>query len=182
VRIRETFMCDELGEPPANVNEIEQDLQAVSTTRERTENLTTAGTCLGCHQFINGLGFPLEAFDALGRFRTEEMIIDTEGSISMLPVDLETTPLINGSQDGATVSGPAQLVDELIASGKLEECFARHYVRFALGLLADPAYGGDLGTVEAIATRIEGGAPLSEVFKAIAFSPAFKQRLKGGGS
>ena len=74
------------------------------------------------------------------------------------------------------------MAEELFASHKLEECFARHYVRFALGLLADPVYGGDPGTVKMVASQIEGGAAMSDVFKAIAFSPAFKQRLKGGGS
>ena len=110
------------------------------------------------------------------------MFNDTDGNTSMLPLDLQSIPYVSGIDDTSAVSGPAELVEELLASGKLEECFARHYVRFTLGLLADPAFGGDPETVDLMSTQIEEGAPLSEVFKAIAFSPAFKQRLKGSDS
>ena len=179
VRIREDLMCDVLGEPPDNVNTTQQDLESVATTRQRIDNLTSPGSCAGCHTFINGLGFPLEAFDSLGRFRADEMFIDIEGNVTMLPLDLESTPFINGTQDTTTVLGPAELVETVIASGKLEECFARHYVRFTLGLLADPAFGGDPGTIGAIARLTQSGAPLADVFKEIAYLPAFKQRRKG---
>jgi hypothetical protein len=180
VRIRQDFMCDSLGTPPANVNEVKPDLALVATTRERTENLTSPGSCAGCHNYINGLGFPLEAFDSLGRYRNQEMFIDEEGSLEMLPLDLEAIPYVDGLSDTATVDGPAELVDELLFSGKLEGCFAQHYVRFTLGLLADPAFGGDSATVDALTSQIREGVALGEVFKSIAFAPAFKQRLKGG--
>jgi hypothetical protein len=182
VRIRENLMCDELGSPPANVNEIEQDFQAVATTRQRTEDLTSPSSCSGCHSLINGLGFPLEAFDSLGRLRESEMSIDIDGNVSMLRLDLESIPFIGGSQDTTTVVGPAQLSQELLASGKLIECFARHYVRFSLGLLADPEYGGDPSTVNTVMSEIDAGSNLSEVFKSVAFSSAFKHRLKGDDS
>lgn len=182
VRIRENLMCDELGTPPANVNEIEQDLQAVATTRQRTEDLTSPSSCSGCHSLINGLGFPLEAFDSLGRLRESEMAIDIDGNVSMLPLDLESIPYIGGTQDPSPVVGPAQLSQELLASGKLIECFARHYVRFSLGLAADPAYGGDPATVNTVASEIDAGSNLSDVFKSVAFSSAFKHRLEGDDS
>jgi len=182
VRIREDFMCDALGEPPANVNDVEIDAQAIATTRERTEALTSPGSCSGCHTFINGLGFPLEAFDSLGRHRTEEMVIDVEGNVTMLPVDTVAVPFIGGAGDTTTVSGPADLVEQLMASGRLEPCFARHYVRFSLGLLSDPAFGGDAETIEALASVLRSGAPLGEFFKKITYLPAFKQRFAGGSS
>jgi len=184
VRIRENLMCDELGAPPANVNQDiqEADELAGSTTRERVEFLTSPSGCAGCHQYINGLGFPLEAFDALGRHRTAEMVIDTAGDVEMFPLDVAATPLIDGLADDRTVTGPADLVDELMQGGQLQDCFAQHYVRFALGLTADPSFGGDLETVEALGDELRSGAPLSDVFKRIAFMPAFKQRLRGDES
>jgi hypothetical protein len=152
------------------------------TMRERIEALTSPSNCSGCHQFINGLGFPLESFDALGRHRTDEMIIDVTGDVSMASLDLEATPFIEGPSDATVVSGPGELVDALLDSGKLQSCFARHYVRFALGLAADPAYGGDVGTIDALSEQIASGAPLADVFKGIAFMPAFRQRLRGDES
>ena len=184
VRIRENFLCDELGAPPANVNQDidEADEFAGATTRERVEFLTSPGGCAGCHQYINGLGFPLETFDALGRHRSAEMVIDTEGGVEMFPLNVAATPLIDGLTDDRTVAGPADLVDELMQGGQLQDCFAQHYVRFALGLTADPSFGGDLETVEVLGDELRNGAPLSDVFKRIAFMPAFKQRLRGDES
>ncbi|MDH3625308.1 MAG: DUF1592 domain-containing protein [Myxococcales bacterium] len=182
VRIREDFMCDELGTPPANVNGAPDEATTLMTTRDRIEALTSPSNCNGCHQFINGLGFPLESFDALGRYRTDEMIIDVDGDVSMVPIELDATPYIEGPSDATVVSGPADLVNDLLDSGKLQSCFAKHYVRFALGLAADPAYGGDVGTIEALSEQITSGAPLADVFKGIAFMPAFKQRLRGDES
>ncbi|MEM7434380.1 MAG: DUF1592 domain-containing protein [Myxococcota bacterium] len=182
VRIRENFLCDDLGDPPADVNGAPDAVTATMTTRARTEALTSPGSCNGCHMFINGLGFPLEGFDALGRHRDDEMIIDTEGDVTMTALDLEATPLIDGASDGTVVTGPTELVDELLDSGKLQRCFATHYVRFALGLEADPAYGGDAGTIDALSDEIVNGATLAEFFKEIAFLPAFRQRLRGDES
>jgi hypothetical protein len=182
VRIREDLMCDELGAPPDDVNDVEQDFQALATTRQRTESLTSPGSCAGCHILINGLGFPLEAFDSLGRYRSEEMYIDVEGSVELLPLDLESAPFVASASDPTVVDGPAELTDAILSSGKLEECFARHYVRFTLGLLADPAYGGDSETVRALADELRAGGPLSDAFKSIAFLPAFKQRVSRGNS
>ena len=152
------------------------------TTREQIESLTSPGGCAGCHEFINGLGFPLEAFDALGRYRSAEMMIDTEGEVSMLPIDVTATPRIDGIADERSVSGPADLIDELLQSGKLQRCFAQHYVRFALGASADPSFGGDSETIEALSADLSAGVALSDVFKQIAFLPAFKQRLRGDES
>lgn len=183
VRIRENFMCDALGTPPANVNrDVQDEIEEVATTRERVEALTSPGGCAGCHQYINGLGFPLEAFDALGRHRSAEMVIDLEGGVEMLPIDVAATPFIDGLTDDRTVDGPDHLVATLLDGGQLEDCFAQHYVRFALGLNADPSFGGDLETVEVLGDALRNGAQLNEVFKQIAFMPAFKQRLRGDQS
>ena len=182
VRIRENFMCDVLGTPPANVNQNVEDLEGLVTTRERVESLTSPSSCAGCHQFINGLGFPLEVFDSLGRHRSDEMVIDIEGGVTMLPVDAVATPFIDGPGDDRRVSGPNDLVDQLLAGGKLQRCFAQHYVRFALGLTADPAFGGDPETIEVLGDALTDGLPLGEVFKELAYLPAFKQRLRGDES
>lgn len=42
------------------------------TTRERIELQTSPQNCQSCHTKINGLGFALENFDAVGRFREKE--------------------------------------------------------------------------------------------------------------
>lgn len=42
------------------------------TMREKVSQLTKAASCQGCHSHINPLGFALEHFDAVGRWRTKD--------------------------------------------------------------------------------------------------------------
>ena len=48
------------------------DLHPDLTTRQRVELQTNEKNCLVCHAKINGLGFTLENFDAVGRYRLKE--------------------------------------------------------------------------------------------------------------
>ncbi len=43
------------------------------TMREKVTKLTRSENCQGCHAVINPLGFSLENFDAVGRYRTEDV-------------------------------------------------------------------------------------------------------------
>ena len=61
-----------LKAPPAAVSPFSEDLHPSLTTRERTVLQTQAATCQSCHEMINNLGFALESFDAIGKFRPEE--------------------------------------------------------------------------------------------------------------
>jgi len=42
------------------------------TMREKVEELTRPAACQSCHSVINPLGFSLENYDAVGRYRTED--------------------------------------------------------------------------------------------------------------
>ena len=42
------------------------------TMREKITELTRNKTCMSCHSTINPLGFSLENFDAIGRWRTQD--------------------------------------------------------------------------------------------------------------
>ncbi len=58
------------------------DLHPELTTRQRVELQTSPAACMTCHVRINGLGFTLEGFDAVGRLRHEErsQAIDASGN------------------------------------------------------------------------------------------------------
>jgi hypothetical protein len=58
------------------------DLHPGLTTRERVLLQTKGAACAGCHTVMNPLGFSLENFDAVGRFREKERDkpIDASGS------------------------------------------------------------------------------------------------------
>jgi mono/diheme cytochrome c family protein len=59
--------------PPAEAfTPFAADLHPKLNTRERVALQTKPAACMTCHGIINPLGFALEHFDAIGRFRTED--------------------------------------------------------------------------------------------------------------
>lgn len=58
-----------LQPPPEAVEFEESEFPEHLTLREKIEELTSPKNCQGCHSIINPLGFTMEGFDAVGRFR-----------------------------------------------------------------------------------------------------------------
>jgi len=71
-----------LRPPPEAVAPLAPELHPNLTTRERVTMQTRATTCMTCHGIINPLGFTLEHYDAVGRYRTQDhgKAVDTTGS------------------------------------------------------------------------------------------------------
>jgi mono/diheme cytochrome c family protein len=61
-----------LKPPPVAVAFNEADFAPNLTMREKISELTRSSACQTCHSVINPLGFSLEHYDAVGRFRTQE--------------------------------------------------------------------------------------------------------------
>lgn len=61
-----------LKPPPMAVAFKDADFDPHLTMREKVAALTRDDACMSCHSVINPLGFSLEHFDAVGRFRTME--------------------------------------------------------------------------------------------------------------
>ncbi|WP_437204289.1 DUF1592 domain-containing protein [Planctomicrobium sp. SH664] len=72
--------------PPEAVSPLAPDLHAGLSTRERILLQTSPGACQTCHAMINPLGFSLENFDAVGRYREQEQdrALDTQGTYTDL--------------------------------------------------------------------------------------------------
>jgi cytochrome c5 len=70
-----------LRPPPEAVAPLAADLHPDLTTRQRVTLQTKPESCQSCHGMINPLGFTLEHFDAVGRYRKDEKgrSIDTTG-------------------------------------------------------------------------------------------------------
>ncbi|MCA9139310.1 MAG: DUF1588 domain-containing protein [Planctomycetales bacterium] len=109
------------------------DLHPDLTTRQRVELQTGESKCQVCHQKINTLGFALENFDAVGRFREQE---------NGKPIDATGGYL---SRDGQQVSfaTPADLANFMANNDDAHRAFVeRVFEHFAKQPLA--AYGEDV--------------------------------------
>jgi cytochrome c553 len=81
VFISRSLLGRALKPPPIAVSPLSPDLHKDLTTRERVALQTNSAACMSCHGMINPLGFTLEHYDAIGRYRSEEQgkPIDAKG-------------------------------------------------------------------------------------------------------
>ncbi len=88
--------------PPPKASKFEPNKFNPSLTmREKVTDMTRSKACMACHTMINPLGFSLEHFDGIGRFRVKEennKPIDVKGQ---LPIDGGKTIPIKGPRDVA---------------------------------------------------------------------------------
>ena len=68
--------------PPEAFTPLEEKMHPELTTRERVALQTKPAACISCHSVINPLGFTLEHFDAVGRYREKDndKPVDATGS------------------------------------------------------------------------------------------------------
>jgi hypothetical protein len=81
VWVLEQVLGERVPPAPPNVPALEkQDAKAVAnlTLRQRTELHRTDAVCANCHKILDPIGFGLENFDAIGRWRDRD---DTGGAI-----------------------------------------------------------------------------------------------------
>ena len=108
-----------LKPPPEAVTPLAADLHPDLTTRERVALQTEPVGCQSCHAIINPLGFALEGFDAVGRFRREEQAGD-----ATRPVDASGSYLPREG-DAATFTGSRELAAALAESPDASEAFVQ---------------------------------------------------------
>ncbi len=128
-------------DPPPGVPELEETKTAGAnaTLREQLVLHRENAACASCHRVMDQLGFGLEEFDAVGRFRTNdgEQKVDASGELP----------------GGRNFSGAAQLSQVLATSER--EAFVRtataRLMTFALGRELSPT---DRCTVDEIAERV----------------------------
>ncbi|XZE21562.1 DUF1592 domain-containing protein [Pirellulaceae bacterium SH449] len=120
--ILEDILGSRVPPPPPNVPALEEvdHAEAQLTLREKLELHRQKPECASCHDRMDPLGFGLENYDAIGRWRTEDngLPLDTRGTLP----------------SGESFNGPLEL-KRLLLSRKDE--FQRHFVRkmtgFAMG-------------------------------------------------
>jgi len=150
--------------PPANVPPLDENPVGGRklTTREKTERHRSNPACAGCHARIDGLGFALENFDVIGRWRTRD-----EGGGEINP----DGKLANG----ASFSGPQGLKNLLLEDS---EPFVRGTVEklltYALGRELDAR---DQPTVREIMRNAEAnGYRFQDLIAATVKSVPFRMR------
>ncbi len=119
--VLEEVLGGQVPPPPPGVPALEEAVaEKAMTLRERLELHRQKPDCAACHQRMDPLGFGLENFDALGRWRDadEGLAIDSSGTLP----------------SGETFQGPAELKQLIVRrSGEFEQHFVRKLLGFTLG-------------------------------------------------
>jgi mono/diheme cytochrome c family protein len=109
-----------LKPPKEAITPLAPDTHPDLTTRERVALQTEAVACQTCHTMINPLGFALEEFDAVGRYRAEQRV----GSMTK-PIDSSGSYLPREGPE-ATFRGGRELAAYVAASPDAREAFVQH--------------------------------------------------------
>jgi hypothetical protein len=163
--IRTRLLCAELPPPPADAAALEPDLPPDATPRDRYEARIAQPLCAGCHVLMDPVGFALEGYDGLGRFRTDigGRAVDDLGEIRA------------GGDATATFRGAGELADVLANSEAVSQCFARQFMRYAL---ARPSGRDTICVENDLGTEFRnGGRSLKHLFESLASHPAFVERI-----
>lgn len=148
--------------PPApDVPELPPVGEIKGTLRQQLEQHRANPSCASCHAKLDPLGFGLENFDAVGRWRDKDngKAIDASG---VLP-------------DGSKFNGPEELRKTLIAKSDLfRRCLAEKLLTFALGRGLEYY---DKCAVDEIVTKTKaGGDRFSALLIAVVESEPFQKR------
>ena len=124
VWVLERILGESVPPPPPDIPELEEQGHkeiANLTLRQRTELHQSEATCRNCHKILDPIGFGLENFDAIGRWREKNnqgLVIDSAGKLP----------------DGKTFSTPAQLKNLLAdREADLARNLTERLMAYALG-------------------------------------------------
>jgi mono/diheme cytochrome c family protein len=120
--ILEEVLGSRVPPPPPNVPALEEEHgdNKPLTLRQRLEVHRQKAECASCHNRMDPLGFGLENFDGIGRWRTDDngQPIDAAGKLP----------------SGDTFSGPEELKSVLLKqNGEFQKHFVKKLLGFALG-------------------------------------------------
>jgi hypothetical protein len=121
---REEILCDRVPPPdPADAVFDPKKITEDMTNRERLVAHTTNPVCAACHFLFDGLGFAMENYDPIGRWR------DTDKN---KPIDPSGTfPLPSGPE--LEFDNFVDLVGQLSKAPDVYSCFASQYLSYSTG-------------------------------------------------
>lgn len=121
-----------LKSPPEAIAFDDHKFDPKMTMREKVAEMTRNASCMTCHETINPLGFSLENFDPVGRFRT------SDGEKPINPV----SDFLTNEGETLRLAGPRDVAAHAVKSEAARQGFIRQVFQFTIK--QNPAvYGHD---------------------------------------
>ncbi len=161
--VRERLLCQHLPPPPDDVSTMAPAIDG-ATTRARYEQHGRDVACVGCHELMDPIGFALEHYDAIGRYRERD---------GEAPIDARGAIVGSRGSDGE-VDGAVALARHLAGREETASCFASQMWTYAMR--REPS-DDDACSLEEVRGRLAAsGGDVRELMIAIAQSDAFLHR------
>jgi hypothetical protein len=138
VRVKRRMLCEDIH-PPANLallagaEPIEIDDPNKYSNRFLVENKTKPPACRACHLGIDGIGFALDFYDSLGRYRTREIRYDAKGTVvNTFPLTPDITIQVLPGKTVENAGGPLTLAREIAATEVGSACFVSQWLSYTV--------------------------------------------------
>ncbi len=182
--VREQLLCQHVPNPPPGVNtEVpEPTAERPLPRRQRMAAHSDNPTCASCHRLMDPIGFGLENYDAIGRWRDTELIElrdpDDDRAVKTLELPIDSTGELAGVANSA-FSEPPQIGKVLATNRGCQECIVKQTFRYAFGRVETAA---DRETVRrTFAAFRESGFRFKELLVALVRSPQFLEGVDDKG-
>jgi hypothetical protein len=156
--------------PPANVDPIEPIPPTGNkiTIRKRIEAHAKTASCAACHRNIDPLGLAFDQYDAIGQWRTRELVPTGVGENP--PVDASGT-----MPDGRPFQDSVQFKKLLIEDrSRIARAFIEHLCAYALRRVLTVDDQDDIQAIEAEAKKND--CRVKDIIRAVALSDLMRKR------
>ncbi|MEM1349784.1 MAG: DUF1592 domain-containing protein, partial [Myxococcota bacterium] len=167
--VRERLLCQELPPPPPSLDVTLgfEDPNAVPrTTRERFAAHSENPSCAGCHRLVDPIGFAMEHYDGVGRYRDVYekggQVIDATGAI------------ISSKYSDAELDGLGSLTTALANGADAPACFTEQMMHFGYAISDSFAHGCNQELLED--RFVQGDLSFEELLVGMTQLPHFAQR------
>jgi len=156
------------GSPPPGASQtpLPEATADLNTIRKRVDNMTSPAVCAQCHhEYINPLGFVMEAYDTIGAPQTVE-------ADSGEPIDTNVELKIDGQL--VPLSQPAELMALIAASPGAQRHYAQKWVEYAYRRVPNAQ---DACTVDQLVASIApGGFAILDLIADLTLAESFTVR------
>ena len=156
--VRQLLLCENIPNPPANVDfsAITNPNPALKTMRQRLELHRRNPVCAGCHRLMDPIGLGLEDFDGAGKFRTTQNGVTIDAS---------------GTLDGMKFANATDLGKDVHDDPALAPCLTQRLYAYAVGGLSKSDGKAMLPYLDK--SFAQEGYRVPSLMRTIALSPAF---------
>ena len=187
---RRNILCDPITPPvipPGQASLFSAPIpDPVLSQREQIAQRTSPTQCQACHSMLNPMGFSMENYDALGRYRTKESIFDSNGNlIASHPIDASVSPNIESTAEATTTSGVA-MAGAVSSSSKGPACMVKQYFVYTQQRMWTPADSCALNAIysqltDTATASVSGDTPgtILNMFKSTVYESSFRVRKVG---